>query len=154
LTHNPPHPPLTYPSPTQNYAGDLHLPSAYLVLATILSIFPSCRLFREFPLPSPSPNTPPPISDFTNLVVFCLKAATPFTFRQPVEADFLGSEARREHLWPRYEMSVEEFKKRGMGGSVLRKGKTGVLERGQRASAVGHWRIMRRVLPRGVWENW
>lgn len=40
------------------------------------------------------------------------------------------------------------------GEGVLRKGKTGVLERGQRASAVGHWAIMRRVLPRGVWENW
>lgn len=74
-----------------------------------------------------------------------------------MEADFLRSEARREHLWPRHEMSVEEFMKgvRGQRGEgVLRKGKTGVLERGQRASAVGHWAIMRRVLPRGVWENW
>ncbi|MCJ1248758.1 hypothetical protein MMC30_005977 [Trapelia coarctata] len=135
-----------------NYAGDLLLPSAPLILTTILSIFPSCRLFREIPLPPPAPNSPPPTSDFTNLVIFCIKSATPFTFREPVETDFLASAARRENLYPRYEMRVEDL--RGQGERVLRRGKTGVLERGQRESAVGHWAIMRRVLPGRVWENW
>jgi len=52
-------------------------------------------------------------------------------------------------------MRVEDFKVEGRGeGRVLRRGRTGMLDRQQRESALGHWAIMRRVLPGRVWENW
>ncbi|MCJ1378859.1 hypothetical protein MMC17_001958 [Xylographa soralifera] len=137
-----------------NYAGDLSLPSTRLVINTIKSVFPSCRLFREengTPTdPSSDEQTPP--QDFTNMVVFCRKTAEPFSFRAVVEADCLGSQARRNHLQPKHEIAADFF---GDGtGKVLRRGKTEALQRWQRESAVGHWRIMRSVLPGVVWENW
>ncbi|KAL8761515.1 MAG: hypothetical protein Q9184_002363 [Pyrenodesmia sp. 2 TL-2023] len=169
-----------------NYAGDLSLPTATRVIFTILSVFSphSCRLFREEPAPAPSPsppslsssspnsNSPPP--DFTNLVLFCLatnphqahphaRNQKPFSFRPPVAADFLGSQARAEHLLPRWEVDAESFlhdgRKKGKGkgkweGGVIRAKDVKGMEAGQMESARGHWRVMRSVLPDGVWENW
>lgn len=37
---------------------------------------------------------------------------------------------------------------------VLRRGGERKLAEWQRRSAMGHWRIMREVLPDGVWVNW
>ena len=39
-------------------------------------------------------------------------------------------------------------------GPVLRRGAMAQLERWHRVSAVVHWRIMRKVVPAAVWENW
>ncbi|KAL8920410.1 MAG: hypothetical protein Q9208_006292 [Pyrenodesmia sp. 3 TL-2023] len=166
-----------------NYAGDLSLPTATRVILTILSVFSphSCRLFREeeepspSPHPSPSPSSPSsPPSDFTNLVLFCLATTTPhprphnrqqqqqhqaFTFRPPVAADFLGSQARVEHLLPRWEVDAKTFldnserKGKGNGGVIRAKDVKG-MGAGQMESARGHWRVMRSVLPNAVWENW
>ncbi|MCJ1402806.1 hypothetical protein MMC11_006027 [Xylographa trunciseda] len=138
-----------------NYAGDLSLPSARLVVNTIKSVFPSCRLFREEEKATPTDpfsddQTSP--QDFTNMVLFCRKTAEPFSFRAVVEADCLGSQARRHHLQPKHEIPADFF---GDGTEkVLRRGKTEAMQRWQRESAVGHWRIMRNVLPGVIWENW
>ncbi|MCJ1287806.1 hypothetical protein MMC26_007158 [Xylographa opegraphella] len=137
-----------------NYAGDLALPSARLVVNTIKSVFPSCRLFREENEPSTdlSSGEQPSSQDFTNMVLFCRKTTEPFSFRAAAEADCLGSQARRSHLQPKHEIAADFF---GDGpGKVLRRGKTEALQRWQRESAVGHWRIMRKVLPAVVWESW
>ena len=85
------------------------------------------------------------------MVLFCRKTAEPFSFRAVAEADCLGSQARRNHLQPKHEIAAEFF---GDGTGLLRRGKTEALQRWQRESAVGHWRIMRKVLPGVVWENW
>ena len=89
-------------TPPQNYAGDLLLPSAHIIVRTILSIFPTCRIFREGPPPVPSPSSPP-IMDFTNMVIFCTNSDSPLTFRTPNEKDMLGSGARKMYLLPKHE---------------------------------------------------
>lgn len=137
-----------FSDPRQNYAGDLLLPSAISVIRTVLSVFGNCRLFREVPEPAPLET-----EDFTNLVMFCRNSREHFTFRSPEEADFLGSPARRQHLLPRNEMAdvqrIVENK-----GEILKRGQTKWLEASQRRSALGHWYVMRKVLPDIVWENW
>jgi len=136
----------------QNYAGDLLLPSAKLVVDTVRSVFPSCRLFREEALPDEEHLT----NDFTNMVMFCRKAKGTLSFRTPTEADFLGSQARRRHMLPNHEIKDGYFNRADSLGEpkVLRRGHTRILEACQRGSALGHWRIMRSVLPDFVWENW
>lgn len=131
-----------------NYAGDLRLRSASMVVRTVLSVFRTCRLFREEAEPPEESKT-----DFTNLVLFCRKAAGSFKFRQPTRDDFLGSQARQHHLLPRYEMNKQYFTKRH-GTDVVTKRNSAELEKSQYQSALGHWKVMRSVLPDAVWENW
>ncbi|KAI9719569.1 MAG: hypothetical protein M1812_003340 [Candelaria pacifica] len=138
-----------------NYAGDLLHPTASIILTTIHKIFPTCRIFRENAAETSTAST-----DFTNMVIFCLKTPNqPLTFREPTEADFLGSHVRRESLMPRFEVKDEVFYggKSGLekrDGGVLWKNRTGELVKWQRKSAVAHWGIMRKVIPAFVWENW
>ena len=152
----------------QNYAGDLALPPAALVIRTITSIFPSCRLYREEEAPAPHSSSTSSEQDFTNLVIFCRKGPELFTFREPTEADTLGSLARKHYLLPRHEVplgffNTREVKGRGEGESEgwfgrgwtgWWRGRQSSMERYQQDSAIGHWYIMRRVLPDVVWENW
>ena len=131
------------------------MPSAPLVFRTITTVFPSCRLFREDEPPKKASITEPLTSDFSNMVLFCRKSPGPFHFRKPVKEDFLGSEARRFLLMPRFEVNLDGFKPKENGtNEVLRKGNTKALERWQASAAVGHWEVMRTVLPARVWENW
>jgi hypothetical protein len=91
------------------------------------------------------------------MIFFCRKGNKPFAFREPVEADFLGSLARRELLVPQHEVDIKQFDLEGDNNGmpkVLRNGKTSVLDQWQRKSAVGHWEVMRQVIPSIVWENW
>lgn len=130
-----------------NYAGDLGTPSASLVYRTIASIFGSCRVFREEPAPNKAND-----GDFTNMVFFCRKPSTePVKFRKPVEADFLGSGLRKAYMVPQHEIPAGQFEAEG---AVLSAKNAGLLEKYQTKSAIGHWKVMRTVLPEGVWENW
>ncbi len=88
------------------------------------------------------------------MVIFCTKqAAKQLTFRKPVEADYLGSNARKMFLMPEHEIEDVFFEEQG-DESVLSRNETGRLTKWQRESAVGHWRVMRTVLPDEVWEKW
>ncbi|CAO1596886.1 hypothetical protein XANCAGTX0491_000714 [Xanthoria calcicola] len=137
-----------------NYAGDLHLPTAHTIIHTILTVFPHCRLFRESPAPpSPSSTTSPLETDFTNLVLFCRRSAGAFVFRSPRKADFLGTQARKHHLLPRYEVDAAGFLGKG-DADVVRKNNTHIMEASQMRGAVGHWAVMRTVVPDAVWESW
>ncbi|KAI9832173.1 MAG: hypothetical protein M1819_004524 [Sarea resinae] len=135
-----------------NYAGDILLPSARLVINTINHVFPFCRLFREHEAPPASAEESK--SDFTNVVIFCIKdgSASSFGFRSPNEDDFLGSYARRHYLLPRFEVDRAQFVERD--GDLLWKGTTETLKKWQTKSASGHWELMRQVIPAPVWENW
>ncbi len=141
----------------QNYAGDLSLPASSHVIRTIFSVFPTCRIFREaLPEEPPSESPSEKTEDFTNMVIFCKHPSSsdkPLTFRQPLLTDFLESGARQQYLFPKPELEIkkEVFE---LEGPVLKRGQTRHLERWHRRSAVGHWRIMRTVLPDVVWENW
>ncbi|KIW96820.1 uncharacterized protein Z519_02211 [Cladophialophora bantiana CBS 173.52] len=130
-----------------NYAGDLAMPTSSLIYRTIISVFPSCRVFREDEAPAPGVKR----DDFTNMVFFCRKRKGAIKFRRPVAADFLGSGARQEFLVPKHEIDQSEF---NTEGAVLRSGETKELEKWQAKSALGHWRVMRTVLPDVIWENW
>ena len=135
----------------QNYAGDLRLPIAASVVRTVESVFPKCRLYRE----SEPPKTPK-ATDYTNMVMFCRRKPEDFTFREPVEADFLGSPARRQHLKPQHVIPTSYFKTgRQRKGEILRRGQiTQEMQESTVASAIGHWHLMRTVIPDVVWENW
>lgn len=122
------------------------------MLNTVRAVFPSCRLFREAALLEEGDLT----KDFTNMVMFCRKSASPLAFRDPVEEDFLGSQARKHHLLPRYEIQQSYFDRAALSAErrVLTRDNTEILESYRQASALGHWRIMRTVLPDFVWEHW
>ncbi|KAL8808820.1 MAG: hypothetical protein Q9200_003986 [Gallowayella weberi] len=131
-----------------NYAGDLQIRSASMVIRTVLSVFPTCRLFREDAAPAGTTET-----DFTNLVMFCRKTAGSFGFRQPTRADFLGSQARQYHLLPQHEVDPRSMIIRH-GADIVRKNNTHGLAKAQVESALGHWKVMRSVVPDTVWETW
>ena len=93
-------------------------------------------------------------NDFTNMVMFCRKSTGIFTFRDPVEADCLGSQARRYFLLPQHEIQVDYFEGRDGEVTTLKRGQTQVLEAYEAKSAARHWEIMRTVLPDVIWEAW
>ncbi|EER40650.1 spermine/spermidine synthase [Histoplasma capsulatum H143] len=133
-----------------NYAGDLSLPSSGLIVRTIKSVFPSCRIFRESEPPADTRE-----GDFTNMVIFCKQTDSPLEFRNPTEADFLGSKSRESYLLPQYEINAASFAKPEEDQQdILAVGHAGNLVRWHSQSAAGHWKIMRTVLPAFVWENW
>ena len=138
-------------SPIQNYAGDLNLYPAGLIVRTIQAVFPSCRIFREqvADLDNENPN-------FTNMVLFCKKSSsTPIRFREPVQSDFLRSELRETYLLPKHELSPSLFATiPEHGRRVLVANEINRLHKFQDRSALEHWGIMRKVLPHAVWENW
>ncbi|KAG0649872.1 Polyamine aminopropyltransferase [Hyphodiscus hymeniophilus] len=136
-----------------NYAGDLLLPSARIIIHTITTVFPSCRLFRENESPSPS-TIAADGRDFTNMVIFCTNSDEPVSFRKPMTADFLGSGARKAFLLPKHEVEEESFARRENDGGVLFKNGTERFSGWQQTSALGHWAVMRTVLPKEVWEDW
>ncbi|KAI5861392.1 S-adenosyl-L-methionine-dependent methyltransferase [Durotheca rogersii] len=159
-----------------NYAGDFTLPPLGIAIRTIKSVFPSCRVFRENEAPTPDAVAQAG-RDFDNVIVFCTNA-DPFTvagaisFRSPVEADYLGSLARRSFLVPKHEVPESVFavatkgkEKLGEEGEeadanngeedgILRANETEKLAKWHDRSALGHWAVMRFVLPSEIWQNW
>jgi len=137
-----------------NYAGDLALPSTRLVLNTIHAVFPACRLFRDSPQAEEWQEGDP---DFINMVVFCVKnddgkGKKAIQFRAAGPEDFKGSLARSNFLQPKLDMEIRY--KPEKGGSVMGKADVGELEKWHKQGAVSHWKIMRTVIPDGVWELW
>jgi hypothetical protein len=93
----------------QNYAADLLLPPSLIITTTILSIFPTCRIYRESPAPSPS-TIASEGRDFTNMVIFCTKTPMPtISFKSPTKEDFLNSRARKAFLVPQHEVLESAF---------------------------------------------
>lgn len=73
-----------------------------------------------------------------------------------MEADYLNSGTRRYHLLPQHEIDAAVFAKGGEpeGLEILKRGSTKKIQAFHKDSAVGHWGIMRTVLPDSLWENW
>lgn len=139
----------------QNYAGDLLLPAARIIVNTIKTVFPTCRVFRESAAPL-AETIATDGRDFTNMVIFCTNAGSSnaVTFRKPTEKDFLGSGARKMYLLPKHEVDDTVFEtQEGDGGLLLRNG-TERFREWQQKSALGHWAVMRTVLPKEIWEDW
>ena len=107
-------------------------------------------------------DTSTPGLDFTNMVIFCTLSSNPIAFREPVERDFLRSGARRMFLVPKYEIKKELFlgdgksegDAEGEGEGLLYANGTDKFKEWQESSALGHWGVMRTVLPPEIWESW
>lgn len=87
------------------------------------------------------------------MVIFCLKTPRPVRFRKVTPADLLQSRTRPHFLPPRHEVRDEDFLATG-AVETLRRNDTKALESYHEKSALGHWEVMRTVLPDSVWENW
>ena len=86
------------------------------------------------------------------MVLSCrARSEAPITFREPVERDFLRSGARQVYLVPKHEIELSTFDLEDME-DVLRRNDTSRLVETQSKSAVGHWNVMRTVMPGKVWE--
>ena len=73
----------------------MNLVSTDIVFNTVASVFTNCKAYRDQP-----PSADDTMVDFVNMVIFCTKASEPWNFREPVDADFLGSQLRRLYLLP------------------------------------------------------
>ncbi|KAI1141402.1 S-adenosyl-L-methionine-dependent methyltransferase [Hypoxylon sp. FL0543] len=136
-----------------NYAGDFTLPPLGIVINTIKHVFPTCRIFREGEPPS-AETLEETGRDFDNVIVFCTKTGDKVTFRKPVEADFLDSLARRAYLLPKHEVDDSAFSATAADAGILRVNETEKLEKWHDQSALGHWAVMRTVVPSYIWESW
>lgn len=88
------------------------------------------------------------------MVIFCTNSEDAVTFRNPIEADFLGSGARKMFLLPKHEVKDDIFSSLESDGGVLSKNDTERFRSWQQTSALGHWVVMRTVLPKEIWEDW
>ncbi|KAI0832594.1 hypothetical protein BC628DRAFT_1310250 [Trametes gibbosa] len=137
-----------------NFAGILESDSGKAIVSTLHAAFPQCRAFYDAMEQSKNVT-----SEFLNWVIFCTPSAEQLEFRKPVEADFLGSYLRRHVLneLPTREAdlalvldSIPEEKR----ARYLLKDGTNPLGEWQAKEALGHWKIMREVLPHAYWETY
>jgi hypothetical protein len=128
------------------------LPSPKMIVQTIKEVFPTCRIFRESPRPSDE-EVAKDGKDFTNMVIFCRKVDEKLTFRRPSRADFLGSRAREAFLAPQHEVFESDFLS-GEDYGILTQNNTQKLVKWHESSALGHWEVMRTVIPPKIWEEW
>ncbi|KAK4242738.1 polyamine aminopropyltransferase [Achaetomium macrosporum] len=136
-----------------NYAGDFALPPPRIVVNTIRTVFPTCRIFREHP--RDEADFAKTGRDFTNMVIFCTKQPhQQISFRAPNQRDLLNSPSRQHFLLPQHEVREEDFVEGKEGEGILRRNETERLVKWHQMSALGHWTIMRTVLPEAVWEAW
>ncbi|KAI0677382.1 hypothetical protein C8Q78DRAFT_1002534 [Trametes maxima] len=137
-----------------NFAGILESPSGKGVVSTLQASFPQCRAFYDSL--ETSHNT---TSEFLNWVFFCTLSPEPIEFRQPVDADYLGSYLRRHvfaHL-PQRELDlsrVTDAIPEAERERYLLKDAANPLGDWQAKEAIGHWKIMRGVLPDVYWETY
>lgn len=121
------------------------------VVLTIRTVFPACRIFREHPREADSAGP-----DFANVVIFCTKSGgsgADIVFRAPRKADLLNSETRKQFLVPQYEVLDADFRSTEEA-RIVRRNDTEQLAEWHAESALGHWAVMRRVVPAKVWEMW
>lgn len=135
-----------------NYAGDFKLPAPKVIVNTITTVFPTCRFFRESAVQETSKEQDG--TDFTNMVIFCKKTEERLTFRKPVAQDFLRSRAREVFLEPKNEVQQADLFGDNDDAQLLRKNNTDMMTEWHHTSALGHWTIMRQVIPTKIWELW
>ncbi|KAI0750969.1 S-adenosyl-L-methionine-dependent methyltransferase [Daedaleopsis nitida] len=137
-----------------NFAGKLGSDSAKAVILTLRSVFPQCRALYD------SLESPDNIDDeFVNWVFFCTPSSEPFKFRKAITSEYLGSHLRRHVLSSIGEREVdistvgadlEDDKKE----RYILKDMANPLSEWQNKEAIGHWKIMRSVLPKVFWETY
>lgn len=71
-----------------------------------------------------------------------------------MEGDFLNSGARKAFLVPQHEVDHSVFEEVEGDGGILSRNDTERFKGWQQRSALGHWAVMRTVLPDSIWEDW
>ncbi|CDO76562.1 hypothetical protein BN946_scf184982.g21 [Trametes cinnabarina] len=139
-----------------NFAGTLVSDSGKAVVHTLYESFPQCRAFYDGDTVDPSHDI---TSEFVNWVIFCTPSTETIEFRRPVESDYLGSYLRR-HVFsklPEREFDVSVAIKaipEDKRDRFLLKDAGNPLGEWQQKEAIGHWKIMRGVLPDVFWETY
>ncbi|KAI9056518.1 hypothetical protein FKP32DRAFT_1670308 [Trametes sanguinea] len=139
-----------------NFAGTLESDSGKAIVQTLYKSFPNCRAFYDADTIDPSHNI---TTEFVNWVVFCTPSSETVEFRKPVEADYLGSYLRR-HVFsklPEREVDMAVVLKtipEDKRERYLLKDAGNPLGEWQQMEAIGHWKIMRGVLPDVFWETY
>jgi hypothetical protein len=87
------------------------------------------------------------------MIVFCRKTPNKIIFRPTVAGDLLQSRAREHFLMPRFEVPNSAFLK-GEDVGIVRQNDTTTLAKWHDKTALGHWAVMRHVMPEQVWESW
>ncbi|RPB05221.1 hypothetical protein L873DRAFT_1664034, partial [Choiromyces venosus 120613-1] len=87
-------------------------------------------------------------------VIFCTRSSDPYTFRAPADADMLGSTTRRHFLFPKFEINLDQYFGASDGFTLLSESNIDTLTGWQETSALGHWGVIRTVMPPVVWENY
>lgn len=87
------------------------------------------------------------------MVIFCKKTSGDLTFRKPTSGDLLGSRTRQAYLMPKHEVLESDFKA-GEDEGILTTKDTQKLAKWHQKSALGHWGVMRTVIPSKIWEQW
>ncbi|PSN59977.1 S-adenosyl-L-methionine-dependent methyltransferase [Corynespora cassiicola Philippines] len=140
-----------------NYAGDMALDSTRLALNTIHSVFPACRIYRDA---LPAEDLKPGDPDFINMILLCVKndhgqGKRAVKFREAGPEDWKGSIARHRFLQPQDDHEITyDYVPPEQGGKIMTTTDVSELEKYHKTGAVNHWKIMRTVLPTGVWETW
>ncbi|PWW74111.1 S-adenosyl-L-methionine-dependent methyltransferase [Tuber magnatum] len=134
-----------------NWAGDLKLMAAKSIVETVRTVFNGCRVFRE---DMPEEDIGKATVDYSNMVIFCTRSSDPYTFRAPADADILGSITRKHYLFPQFEMNLDQYFGVSGGFTLLSESNIDTLIGWQETSALGHWVIIRTVMPPVVWENY
>jgi hypothetical protein len=79
-------------------------------------------------------------------------------FRRAEIKDLLDSPARRAFLMPKHEIQFDAFGTKEdveeVGGLLYQKDAHERFKTWHESSALGHWNVMRTVLPDEAWENW
>ena len=79
-------------------------------------------------------------------------------FRRAEIGDLLDSPARRAFLMPKHEIQLDAFgtieELEELGGLLYKKDANDRFRLWHESSALGHWSVMRTVLPDEAWENW
>lgn len=141
-----------------NYAGDITLKPMPNVLRTINVVFDGrCRAFRETaPTTQGTGEASADEGDMLNLVVFCVKAESmwPFSFKEPVESDYIGSKSRRRFLVPKRDLEIVLPDRDEKSVELVRDANVNSWKPQQLEAARRHWKLMRDMVPAVVWENW
>ena len=120
---------------------------------TIRQVFPTCRIYREDPRDEGEEKRKTDGQDFTNVVIFCTKQSEKLVFRDVTKADLLESRTREIFLPPEHEVYDSDFLSQEEPRLVTNEDNEQVA-RYQDGTALGHWKVMRRVLAARMWEDW
>jgi hypothetical protein len=142
-----------------NFAGHANSNASHAILHTLRETFGECRVFHDALQEFTEEQYQ---NEFINMVFFCGVSSRPLSFRPPVESDFLNSYLRQHILSSLPDREVDLVRITGDSSPVAKDENDkwlltdlrNPLAEWQRDEALGHWKVMREVLPDIFWETY